>query len=478
MKKIILIIFLGMFSLLSGCINNSDGNEPNNDDDTNLETYEEGKLFYDGLAALGNKYINKDYKVVLDDNYEECFPFYKNKAIVTKDNNKYYIIDNTGAYLTGSYDYIKLFKQLDLYACCINGNWTILDLECKKVCNDEFEYVSFTDTDESKIDLEGLLYVKYNGLYGAIDNLGNFVIEPKYTEEFRFIDGYADVSCVDGRALVIDKKDSVLMELKKESNNDTFVSLSSNVFIRIINYQKTFVNRMGNEILLEMYSNPIYYSDNFIHVWCNNTNSLNTFIDKEGKQVVDKIFDNVSERDKFLICSINYENYIYDFNGNLVINRPFHSISVNKDYKYIECVNYKDFNSYKVVENLFYDYDGNLIYENTDLDPFINKHLFRCNYNSNKYYLECEYYDDGYKYLIEEIADKKGYILTVEPTRIVFNNLFIYQDYISRRYTIRDINNNVIHTINEGGSIRFYKDGYFTFKGSIVFDANGNKVFE
>lgn len=476
MKKIFLIIFLVIFSILSGCIYIGDNNEPDKDNEPK-ETYEDGKLFYDGLAVVNNKYINKNYEVVIDDNYYSCESFYKNKAIVLKDYNEYYIIDNTGKYLIGPYNYIKVFKQLDLYVCSLNGSWTVLNLECKEICDTEFETVSFTEVNESKIDLEGLLYVRYDGLYGAIDKLGNWVIEPKYTDEFIFSDGLADVETVDGRALVIDKKDNIIMELKKEHNTDYIFSLSSNVFIKSINYERTYVNRMGNKILLDNYSNPKYYNDNFIHVWYNNTNASNIFIDYEGNQVVDKIFDSVSEIDQFLICRLDVEHYIYDFNGNLLINRPFHSISVNKDFKYIECTNYKNFIDYEVIENLFFDYDGNIIYENTDLNPFMNKQLFRCRY-TNKCYLKCEYYDNGYKYYIEEIKDKKGVRLSVDPTTIVFNNLFIYQDYISNKYTIKDINNNVLYNISSGGSIRFYSDGYFTFRESIVFDLNGNKVFE
>lgn len=475
MKKTLIVIFTMLLCLLNSCVNNN--NDENNDENIQVDTYEDGKLFYDGLAVVGNKYINKQYEVVIDDNFYECESFYKNKAIVSKNYNEYYVIDSKGEYLIGPYDSIDLSKQLDIYACYKDGKASIFNLELKPVLNHEVEYVSFIGTNDANIDLEGVLYLRHNGLYGAIDRVGNWVIEPKYKEEFLFNDGLADVTTVDGRALVIDKKDNVIMELKKESPSDTIVSLSNYVFIRIVDHKKVFINQFEKEFIDEKYSMPIYYSDNFIHVWCNKTNGQNTFIDKDGNQVVDKIFDNVRDRDKFLICSRNYENYIYDYNGKLVVNRPFHSIEVNEDRKYIKCTNYNNFTEHRIVENLFYDYDGNLIYENTDFNPFVNKNLFKCSY-TNQYYLECNYYDEGYKYYVEEIVDKKVNRLDVEPTTLVYNGLFIYKEYISNRYIIRDKNNNIIHNIETGGGIDFYNDGYFTIRESMVFDASGKLVFE
>lgn len=477
MKKALIIIFMILLCVLNSCIPGENGNKVNPNDNITTETYEEGKLFYDGLAVVGNKYINKQYEVAIDDNFYECEPFYKNKAIVSKDYLEYYVINNEGAYLLGPYDRIYLSKQLDVYICYKEGMASIYNLDLKKVLNHDVEYVSFIGTNDANVDLEGVLYVRHNGLYGAIDKYGNWIIEPKYKEEFIFNDGLADVTTVDNRALVIDKKDNVIMELNKTSQTDTIVSLSNYVFIRITNYEKVFINQFEKEFIDEKYSMPIYYSDNFIHVWCNKTNGQNTFINKDGTQVIDKIFDNVSEIDKFLICSQKYERYIYDFNGNLVINRPFHSIEVNKNHKYIKCTNYNNLNDYEVVEDLFYDYDGNLIYENTDLNPFVNKNLFKCSY-TNKYYLNCSYYDNGYQYYVEEIVDKKAQKLEVEPTTLVYNGLFIYKDYISYRYIIRDINNNIIYNIETGGNVDFYSDGYIMFRESIVLDASGKIVFE
>ena len=108
---------------------------------------------------------------------------------------------------------------------------------------------------------------------------------------------------------------------------------------------------------------------------------------------------------------------------------------------------------------------------------FLNKQLFKCRY-TNKYYLKCSYYGDEHQYYVEEIVDKKAIKLAVEPTTLVYNELFMYKDYISNKYVIKDINNNIIQKIETGGDIDFYSDGYIMFGKSIVFDANGKIVFE
>lgn len=80
------------------------------------EKFNSINLFYDGISDVRINsqcgYINKEGKIIIPVSYSACYPFYKDKAIVSQ-NFKFVIIDKNANPLTESLSYEEMKKYLE-----------------------------------------------------------------------------------------------------------------------------------------------------------------------------------------------------------------------------------------------------------------------------------------------------------------------------------------------------------------------------
>ena len=73
-------------------------------------------MFYDGISDVRINsqcgYINKEGKIIIPVSYSACYPFYKDKAIVSQ-NFKFVIIDKNANPLTESLSYEEMKNYLE-----------------------------------------------------------------------------------------------------------------------------------------------------------------------------------------------------------------------------------------------------------------------------------------------------------------------------------------------------------------------------
>jgi hypothetical protein len=168
-------------------------------------------IFYDDLAILktGNKYgyLTRDNQWKIKPLFEMAWPFKNGYARVKKDGEWIYInkLGDKVDYAQSSRSILSPDEMHELNRKIENGKWGFINNLGNWVINPKFDYVnSFS---------EGFAPVRISNRWGYIDTLGNIKIPLEYEEAFIFTNGLACVK-INGKYGCIDKKESLVIKPK------------------------------------------------------------------------------------------------------------------------------------------------------------------------------------------------------------------------------------------------------------------------
>ncbi|BCR36166.1 WG repeat-containing protein [Mariniplasma anaerobium] len=244
MKKVIIVIILSL--ILVGCSKNTEFNENN--------------LFNSNLLAVRGDdqswgYINESGEVVIDFTYDEASAFYKDIAVVLKDE-LYQLIDQKGKYvleqgysslLRDTNTGLIVFEQDEIYG--------LMDLNGDILIEATYDYIGAFEND--------LALVSTDDLFGYINQDGEVAIDVTYPIARKFYNGYAVVSENGISFGVIDTNEDTIIDFVYDDISN--VDSSGNV-IAYTTQQLTpvfdLVNAPSQEILLNDYK-FIYTNDWF-----------------------------------------------------------------------------------------------------------------------------------------------------------------------------------------------------------------------
>ncbi len=142
--------------------------------------------FCEGLAPvkINSKYgyINDNYDVVIQPQFDKAYSFYDGMAIVTK-GNKEAVIDKTGKVIFITFGKIRYSEGVAVVSS--GTKFGYIDINA--------EYVILPKYDGAMDFNEGVAAVKLGEKWGFINKRGEIIINPQYDDAMNFHDGYAAV---------------------------------------------------------------------------------------------------------------------------------------------------------------------------------------------------------------------------------------------------------------------------------------------
>ena len=303
----------------------------------------------DGKKGL----INDKGSKIIDTEYEDILSFgddYKNGYITIDSNNKYGIISFSGEkILENKYEKIEDIYGEKYFVITENGKQSVIDQNGNTIVSDKF--------DEAKqIANSGIVFKKQNK-YGVIDFEGNIKIDAEY-DELKEINTDIFSATKNGKTGIIDinKNEKVSFDYKdiqfnkkagiyiveEENYNskilDTSFETRISGIISEINTEDGYMKIKQDETY--KYYNFKFEEKDAKEILPSNTLFLSKqdgkygFVDSKGNKVVDYIYDEATEQNKYGYAGIKKDGKwgsidnsgniviepIYDLNSNLVID--------------------------------------------------------------------------------------------------------------------------------------------------------------
>ncbi len=310
-----------------------------------LITVKEQKL---GLCDdTGNIIINNEYKQIksLTQNYENGF-------IVINDNNKYGVINyNKKVALEDKYEDIKQVYGNNKYVVKEAGVWKLIDNEQNVILDAGFD-------DIKQINSDNITIVK-NNKYGITTITKEVKVEPIYDElTYAFLDYY--IAKKDNKYGIINSSNETKIEFKYteltyKEDTDFIEGITDSVYSDMIDRNLEVkltgiiseVNQEKGYMKVRVEEEYKYY--NFKFEEKKNTDILTTntlflskkdgkygFVNKEGVVVVNYIYDDATEQNKFGYAAIKKDGLwgSIDNKGNVVIN-PTYNLDNNLKIDFI-----------------------------------------------------------------------------------------------------------------------------------------------
>lgn len=298
----------------------------------------------DGKVGLadnkGKVIIKEEYKkiIALGDNYQ-------NGYIVVNNDNKYGVIDFTGnQILENKYKDIKNVYGNEMYVVK-NTKYAVVNKEGKTLV-DGFD-------DVKAINAESII-IKKDGKYG-VKNIKNEEIIPAEYEELEYAFSNYYIAKKDGKYGVIDTKEKIVLKFKytslsfrkiaeffegeRQDTNETII-IDANFKERLTGYISE-VNTDKGYFRIKENGEYKYYNFKFDEqksqdVLKNNTLFLSKkdgkygYTDKEGKVVVDYIYDDAREQNEYGYIAVKQEGLwgSLDKEGKVVMT-PNYSLESN-----------------------------------------------------------------------------------------------------------------------------------------------------
>ncbi len=282
----------------------------------------------------GNKhgYIDATGKVVIEPQFEDAKDFSEGLAAV-KINDKYGYIDETGNIVIQPQFYEA--ENFDNGFAKIITFDNSLSLNPFSSLDDPFSFSSLDDPFSSldpcsrkKINkighifddvgnfYEGLAWVKIDGKYGYIDEIGNMVIKLWFDGAENFLDGLAKIQ-IDNKYGFIDQTGKIVIQPQFDGINN----FSNGVAIVTINAKYGFIDQTGNIVIQPQFDDADDFSEGLAIVTINGKYG---FIDQTGNIVIQPQFSNAGDFSEGLaIVNINDKYGFVDQTGNIVIQPQF-----------------------------------------------------------------------------------------------------------------------------------------------------------
>lgn len=258
------------------------------------------------IKSDNGKYGVVDYSenVVIEPIYDGMEKVYGNDYYVAKKANKQILVQKGGTEVKSfDYDEIKgISSNIDNGIIYTKNN----KYGIAKITGESVIAVTYEDLKEAK---SGIFIAKKDGKYGIIDISNNTKIEFKY------------------KSISYDEKADIYIAETEDFNNDiidnTFAIKQSGILINIDDEKGYIELRQGEEY---KYYNFKFEEKNVKDIFTSNTlylsrkNGKYGFIDKNGKVVVDYIYDDATEQNEYGYASIKKDGKwgSIDNKGNIV----------------------------------------------------------------------------------------------------------------------------------------------------------------
>jgi hypothetical protein len=261
--------------------------------------YELANSFSEGLAPVAKKiggpwgYIDSKGNTIIAPRFHWAYPFHDGMAMVgiidleskTPHWAKMGYIDKTGSIIIEPrYDYaMHFFEGMALIADdkpypgydAIQNRKAFIDKKGNRVTD------YFDDADSFS---EGLAAVKINRLWGYIDETGTIVIPPIYKIAPTFSEGFAPVTCENGKDAFIDKKGTRITECAFESIDWFHEGLAA---VRMANNTWGYVNTKGQFAIKPQFTHAFKFQNGLARVRIIRDHWMcEGYIDHQGKYVI------------------------------------------------------------------------------------------------------------------------------------------------------------------------------------------------
>lgn len=293
--------------------------------ENSILVYKDGKV---GLVdSKGNKVIATQYTNILaiEDDYKLGY-------ITVDENNKYGVVDcNNAKVLTNKYEDIKSVNGNGNYVVKENGKYKLIKKDETVLIENKFD-----DVVEIKNDK---IIIKSGNKYGVLNTEGEVILEAKY-EEIKF--AYSDTYIIkeNGQYGIINKDKQIVIKEKYTSMNyveeANFIEASEDgIYSDIIgNDYEIKISGILSELntdagYIRLNINGEYKYYNFKFEEKNNTEILTTntlflvkkdgkygYTDKAGNIVIECIYDDATEQNKFGYVAVKKDGKWGSFDKN------------------------------------------------------------------------------------------------------------------------------------------------------------------
>ena len=276
---------------------------------------------------------------------------YENGYIVKNPDGKFGVISSDGKMsLECIYEDIKNITDNNMYVAKLEGKWKVIS------STDGNVYLEEKVADAVGINNQNVI-VKTNGKYGVLNIITELLIPTEYESlEFAFDDKY--IAKKDGKYGVINTNNELLVEfkyidieynkttdyLKAKKADNTYDYLTRDLAVKISAGEETILNGYISlnvqgeakyyNFKLEEKTNKDVFQDNTLYV--SRKNGKYGFVNKEGKIIVDYIYDNALEQNEYGFSAIQKDGKwgAIDQYGNIVVQPTY----VLQNYEFINFI--------------------------------------------------------------------------------------------------------------------------------------------
>ena len=251
---------------------------------------------------------NYSNNIILESQYEKIEKVFGNDLYVVRKDNKQIIVDKTGKeVLNGDYNEIKaILKAKDAGVIFVKDNkYGVMNFNSEKILE------NYEDLIEAK---EGLFIAKQNGKYGIIDLQKNQKVEFKYIS----------ISYNDAADIYIAEDENYNNEIL----DNTFTVKQTGI-VTDINTEKGFIEirkddgikyydfKFGEKNIKDIY--------NFETLYLDKKDGKYGFIDKDGKVIVDYIYDDATKQNEYGYAGIKKDGKwgAIDNKGNVIVEPKY-----------------------------------------------------------------------------------------------------------------------------------------------------------
>lgn len=276
---------------------------------------------------------------------------YKNGYIVQNNENKYGVIDfNSQTILEPKYDDISQTSENNMYVVKEGTNLKLINKQQETLIENKFDTVS-------QINGDNIVFTK-GGKYGVITTNSEQKIAPEYDDLKYTFDSYYIAKKADKYGIINTSNETILPFeytnityrknadfIEAQSANDENTQILDNKFNKKLTGIINEVNIEKGYLRIRIQDEYKYYNFKFEEkraqdVLTNNTIFLSKkdgkygYVDKDGKVVVDYIFDDATEQNKHGFAAVKKDGKwgaidkdtkqvsenLYELNNNLIID--------------------------------------------------------------------------------------------------------------------------------------------------------------
>lgn len=277
------------------------------------EDYKNGYIVKNTESKFG--VVNSDGKIALECKYENIKHITENNMYIAKLDGNWKVISEDGnSYLDG-----KVANSISMN----NGNIIIKDNEKYGIINiqtdlkipSEYEYLAYM--------FENKYIAKKNGKYGIINTNNDILVDFKYSDiTYNKSTDYIKAKNENNTYDYMTRNFEIKLTAGEETILNGFISIKSQDDIKYYNYK------------LEEKSNKDVYATNTLFI--TKTNGKYGFINKEGKVVVEPIYDDATEQNDYGYVSVKKDGKwgTIDQYGKVVVE-PMYVLTNNNVIEFI-----------------------------------------------------------------------------------------------------------------------------------------------